>query len=258
MLSHILPSPRLRPYISHYWASRNNHQAAHTILPDGSVDLVFAADEAATYCWLFGTSTSATEVPLMAGTTYLGVRFRPGQARHFTSLAAKELTDQYAAASEVLRFSLEGVPEQVTTTQIFGRLNELLEKFLVRSQPEQQRIDLVIRWIERQAGNVRIEDAAGMYGRSRRQLERTFVDVVGISPKLFASIVRFQNAASRMSRPNMTLTEVALASGYTDQSHMTNEFRRLAGTSPARFLAGHVAFLQDAAERPVQNEVIPI
>ncbi|MBA2117444.1 helix-turn-helix domain-containing protein [Bremerella alba] len=245
MLFNCLPSPGLRPLVSHYWVSRNNRQVTHAILPDGSVDLVFAANATSTECWLFGTSTSAAEVPLVADTNYLGVRFRPGQARHFMSLAAKELTDHHEAASEVLRFSLEDVPEQIATPQVFQRLDQLLANHLACRHPDEHRVDQVIRWIEKHSGNVRIEEAASMYGRSRRQLERTFLDDVGISPKLFASIVRFQTAAALIGRPSAKLADVALAAGYTDQSHMTNDFRRLTGNSPVRFLKKHVAFLQD-------------
>ncbi|QDU78200.1 transcriptional activator FtrA [Bremerella volcania] len=248
MLSNFLPSPSLRPFVSHYWASFNNRQVTHAIFPDGSVDLVFAADATSADCWLFGTSTSATEVPLVAGTNYLGVRFRPGQARHFMSLATKELTNHHEAASEALRFSLGEVPQQIAMPTIFQRLDKLFEDYLDHRQPNEHRIDQVIRWIETNSGNVRIEEAAGMYGKSRRQLERAFLDCVGISPKLFASIVRFQNAAGRIACPGASLAEVALASGYVDQCHMTNDFRRLTGTSPARFLKRHVAFLQDATD----------
>jgi len=256
VLTRVVPSAVLRPFVSHYWVSRNNRETTHTILPDGSVDLVMAADGTSTDSWLFGTSTSAAEVPLSAGTNYLGVRFRPGQARHFMSLAAKELTNDHAAATQSLRFSLEDVPERVGLPETLRRLDHLFEKHLVGRPPEQQRLDQVVRWIETHAGNVRIEEAAAMVGKSRRQLERTFLDTVGVTPKLFASIVRFQNAAARIARPGAKLADVALASGYTDQSHMTNEFRRLSGTSPSRFLAKHVAFLQDTPDRRKEDGAI--
>ncbi|MEW4563775.1 AraC family transcriptional regulator [Bremerella sp. JC770] len=256
MLSRVLPSAVLRPFVSHYWVSHNNRETTHTIMPDGSVDLVMAADGTSTDSWLYGTSTSAAEVPLSAGTNYLGVRFRPGQARHFMSLAAKELTNDHAAANQSLRFSLEEVPERLVLPETLRRLDQLFEKHLTRRPPERQRLDQVVRWIEAHAGNVRIEEATAMYGKSRRQMERTFLDMVGVTPKLFASIVRFQNAAARIARPGAVLAEVALASGYSDQSHMTNEFRRLSGTSPSRFLSQHVAFLQDASGPAEQNRAI--
>ncbi|MFN3150774.1 DUF6597 domain-containing transcriptional factor [Bremerella sp.] len=248
MIANFLPSPRLRSFVSHYWVSLENRQSTYAILPDGSVDLVFATDETATNGWLFGTSTSVAEVPLVAGTSYLGIRFRPGQARHFMSLAAKELTDQHEAATEVTSLPVNDLPQQIGSPNVLQRLNRLLENHLRRFPPDEHRIDQVIRWIDTNAGNVRIEEAAGMYGKSRRQLERTFLDVVGVSPKLFASIVRFQHAAERIARPGATLADIALASGYSDQSHMTNDFRQLAGTSPAKFFARYVAFLQDATD----------
>lgn len=256
MMKDVLPSPELRPYISHYWVSCDNRQSLYTILPDGSVDLVFAAGQSSADSWLFGTSTSASEVPLAMGTSYLGVRFRPGQARHFMKLAAKELTDGQEAAIDTLRFCLRDLPEQITAPSIFRQLDRVFMSHLVHAQPQPQRIDQVIHWVETHQGNIRIEEAARMFGKSRRQLERTFLEVVGVPPKLFASIVRFQHAARQIAVSGMVLAEVALAGGYTDQSHMNNEFRRLSGTSPGKFLAEHVAFFQDAADQSVQNGAI--
>lgn len=240
-----LPIPKLRPWVSHFWWSRNNADRFHSILPDGSVDLVIEADCTTAGSWLFGTSTSAADVPLGAGMDYFGVRFRPGQARHFMKLAAKELTDHHEDAPRLLPFSIEPMLEQWSDADPFVQVESLLERHLERSSPESHRIDQVIHWIEAQNGNVRIEEVAAMYGKSRRQLERTFLHMVGISPKLFASIVRFQQATRRLTRSSTSLAEVALASGYSDQSHMTNDFRRLAGSSPAKFARQHVAFLQD-------------
>lgn len=68
-------------------------------------------------------------------------------------------------------------------------------------------------------------------GLSERQLERRFLARVGLTPKRFASIRRFERAMSALGsrRP---LTEVALEVGYYDQAHFVREIRRLAGVTP--------------------------
>lgn len=74
-------------------------------------------------------------------------------------------------------------------------------------------------------------------GISERQLERRFLARVGITPKRFASLRRFEQAVA-LARGSASLTEVALAAGYYDQSHFIREFRRFAGATPGELLGG--------------------
>ncbi|MDP1829790.1 MAG: helix-turn-helix domain-containing protein [Archangium sp.] len=72
-------------------------------------------------------------------------------------------------------------------------------------------------------------------GLSERQLERRFRARVGISPRAFASLRRFERAVA-LSKHTASLTELALEAGYYDQSHFNRDFRRFAGTSPTHSL----------------------
>ncbi len=70
----------------------------------------------------------------------------------------------------------------------------------------------------------------------RRTLERRFAEHVGLSPKGWSRLVRFNGAlATLATRP--VLVQAALASGYYDQAHFQHEFRTLAGFTPRQFLA---------------------
>lgn len=66
---------------------------------------------------------------------------------------------------------------------------------------------------------------------SERQLERRFLQRVGLTPKRFASLRRFERAVV-LARTAPSLTCAALEAGYYDQSHMNREFRRYAGATP--------------------------
>jgi transcriptional regulator GlxA family with amidase domain len=67
---------------------------------------------------------------------------------------------------------------------------------------------------------------------SERQLERRFLLRVGMMPKRFARLARFQRAISLMDSAS-ALAAVAQLAGYYDQSHFVREFRAFAGTAPA-------------------------
>ena len=93
-------------------------------------------------------------------------------------------------------------------------------------------------------GNVSIQDVATEVSLSSRQLERTFAEQVGMSPKVFARIVRFQAALAYKARwPTTTWANAAQEFHYHDQMHLIREFRDLSDETPNRFLES-LAFLQ--------------
>lgn len=109
-------------------------------------------------------------------------------------------------------------------------------------------VDHVVRYIEAARGDVRMSEVASKFGKSRRQLERLFLETVGVTFKFFCIITRLNRAADLIaSQPLPGLAEIAAEAGYADQSHMTRDFTRLAGNPPGRLLRDHVAFFQDRA-----------
>jgi AraC-like DNA-binding protein len=96
-----------------------------------------------------------------------------------------------------------------------------------------------------------ITDAVGL--SPKRFIERFKADV-GVTPKRFCRVLRFQRAVTQAhARTAVNWTEVALASGYCDQAHFIHDFRAFSGLTPTGYLAGrtefqnHVTFLQSGA-----------
>lgn len=254
-----LPAAPLRTWIDHYWLSLDNDSPAHAILPDGAIDLVVRQGPESDSDWtvrVYGTTTSSLSIALEQGAHYAGVRFKPGQGRHFLKAAARELTDRCESATGLLPFCLDRVAGHVGSADIFASFDAVLLAHAASVQPLPARIDSAVALIAASRGMLSIEDAADAFGTGRRQFERVFLDTVGIAPKLFSSIVRF-HCAGRLIRQapaaRMTLADIAHACGYADQSHMNRDFRRLAGMAPSAFVRGNVAFVQDAAAPPPDN-----
>jgi AraC-like DNA-binding protein len=63
-----------------------------------------------------------------------------------------------------------------------------------------------------------------------------FRGAVGLPPKIYGRVVRFQRAVERIvAEPGASLTDVAFAAGYSDQPHFTRDFREFAGVSPGDY-----------------------
>ena len=116
--------------------------------------------------------------------------------------------------------------------------------------------------IENAGGLVRIDDLCDEAGISIRHVDRLFRQHLGVAPKTFARIARFQNAITLLkSDPGCTLADVAARFGYYDQSHFVRDFRRFAGAppkqkrgyfppnAPSDFSPNLVQFLQDRSRR---------
>lgn len=239
------PSFLLREYVSHYWLCRHNSDRTHEVLPDGCVDVVVSVSGSSARSAVYGTTTTRREVPVEVGSHYLGIRFKPGRSRHFLAASAIELTDRCEGAAGLLELALDEVPEKVSDDCVFSTLDAVLERHVLKHPPARSGIDHVIDSIETAHGMLRIKTLAAMLGKSTRQLERVFLETVGITPKLFSRIVRFRRASALVSSSPSSLADIAAEAGYSDQSHMSNEFRLLGDISPAVFGRRDVVFLQD-------------
>jgi AraC-like DNA-binding protein len=110
--------------------------------------------------------------------------------------------------------------------------------------------------LEASRGRSRVEPLMDETGWSRRRMTERFRIALGVSPKAYARLCRFEHASSLLdgvfdsSGPARTLADVAVAAGYYDQSHLTRDFVALAGMTPGAYLANaplvpEVRFVQD-------------
>ncbi|WP_334188268.1 helix-turn-helix domain-containing protein [Noviherbaspirillum sp.] len=247
-----LPAAPLRPYISHYWLSLDNSDKTYSVTPDGAVDVVVVVGGASYRLDAFGTTTKRSELQLDVGSHYLGIRFRPGQSRHFLDAKASELRDAVHSVEGGLLPGMLSVVESISTDSLFTRLDAVLLQHLKQESPRRSRIDDIVRYVEATQGPLRVAELAEMYCRSRRQFERVFLDAVGLSPKLFVEIIRFRRASALLVKSTLPIARIAANLGYADQSHLTHEFGRFFGRPPSQ-LREHAAFLQDRGRLAEHN-----
>ena len=237
------PAGVLARYVGQYWLSLNNKSPVYAALPDGCVDLVLEVTANSHRSWIYGSTTRPTAMPCRTGIHYLGIRFHPGQSRHFISAAAQEITDGREDLRTLMRFPTERVAEHIATEALFDELDEILVETLRRASPVESYIDGVVQHIDAHHGDTRIDDVAVRFGKSRRQMERVFLQTVGVPLKFFCMVSRLRHAADLIVRPaSRSLTDIAHDAGYSDQAHMTRDFTRLAGVSPGQLRADDAFF----------------
>lgn len=88
---------------------------------------------------------------------------------------------------------------------------------------------------ERVAESFTIAEIAGEVGVGERELAERFRDHVHVPVATYARRLRLEKACQRLAGTADSITSVALGAGYTDQSHLTREMRKVLGTTPAAY-----------------------
>jgi AraC-like DNA-binding protein len=111
---------------------------------------------------------------------------------------------------------------------------------LARRLDEARRVDAEVSFAWKRMvmshGRIRVDQLAVEIGWSRKRLWTQFRSQTGITPKRAAQLVRFDRAAHRLAKGE-SIAQVALASGYVDQSHLNREVMAFAGLTPAAIAA---------------------
>jgi len=141
----------------------------------------------------------------------------------------------------VLNPSCSDIEEQLAIARSFEDRIRIAERFLLRRIPHYpgpDRVAVAVQQISASKGAVRIDDLVATSGWTVRHFERRFLEQIGVAPKLYARIVRLNQALGiKLASPETTWTQIAHDLCYYDQMHMIHEFQQLAGDSPAVFVA---------------------
>lgn len=171
----------------------------------------------------------------------LDVSFQPGVLARFLRHNLGEFVNQNIDAEAVLGPEIRQVNEQLAHAGSYQQMIAIAENFLW-NRIKQLRFDLLplekaSRLVLTSWQPLSLDAWASHSCLSISQFERKFRTQVGVSPKLFARIVRFGRAFSlKEARPDLDWLSVALETGYTDYQHMVKDFKQFSGTTPTLLL----------------------
>ncbi|MDF2652135.1 MAG: transcriptional regulator, AraC family [Paenibacillus sp.] len=166
------------------------------------------------------------------------IRFKPGGLTAFTPYPIYELRDANIDLDLVFPSNLVSEMEQkLADATNAGERIAVVHKFLLsllNQKKEDQLIMQVTRQIQQQTEALSIEQLAREFFISKRTLERKFKTLIGISPKSFANIVRFQRAI-QLRKSGLNYLDIIQACNFSDHAHFANDFKAFAGCSPESF-----------------------
>ncbi|WP_068505287.1 helix-turn-helix domain-containing protein [Paenibacillus kribbensis] len=258
------PSAALRAYVACYWefgpaarvvegnltASCGDptslsllvEETVERVLPDGCTDILLKYDPVSerqeiSYCGTF-THPFVSARQEGAETRIFAVRFFPGGAHFFHGIPLHLFTGGHFHLEDIWPESTAMMGERILEAQDFNErvriMDEYLSQLLLRQRTSD--CDLMKSLLHRifvSGGSVGIKELADREAISERQINRKFGQWIGISPKKFSEVVRFQSVLHTIqSGGSMDWTELALKHGFFDQAHLSRDFRRFYGDSP--------------------------
>jgi AraC-like DNA-binding protein len=273
---HRIPAAPLNASIDAVWYYRNapGPHALQRVLPTGTAQLIINLKEDETRGYHLGggclrQSRSSGTVLTGVRTSYhlidaaetehvMGVVFRPGGLPAFFGVPAHETSDRDVPLDELwgrqartLRERLLEAPDPA------AKLNALEKALAERWSPRAAHpaVRFALAEIGTDPCESRVAAITGCVGLSAKRFIEHFKGAVGVTPKRYCRIRRFQQVLAAAERGKcVDWTRIAADCGYFDQSHFIHDFRQFSGLTPTGYevrrtqFRSHVKFLQSDVE----------
>jgi AraC-like DNA-binding protein len=169
------------------------------------------------------------------------ILFQPTGLHRLFSIPMHELTDCDYEAHSVLGTVVSSIEQRLSDCQMFEDRVRIADAFLLHRSLDVSgcdRFSATANQMLLRDGDVQIAGLARNAGLSVRQFERRFLQEVGVRPKLYARIARFEAALDSKARSSTkSWTDVAHEFGYYDQMHMVHDFADFTGETPTNTLS---------------------
>jgi len=224
------------------------------LFADGHVSLTLTLDHACTPQgrWIDGVRPVATVLGALSAVgpahapdraEMVGVYFRAGGAA-LLGVPSSAVTDRVVHLGDLWGAPATDLAEQICAEGELARIERLERTMLSRlelTRSSAASLDCagLAAWAVASRGRVSVERMADAAGVSRQCLARRFRDSVGVAPKLYCTLARFQAGLAYAGRgADVDWATVAVDLGYADQSHMIREFRRFSSLTPNDLASG--------------------
>ncbi|UKS24175.1 helix-turn-helix domain-containing protein [Paenibacillus sp. HWE-109] len=178
-------------------------------------------------------------------TTVLGIHFKPGGMYPFLKMPLNELHNTLVSLEALWGARAHELREKLLESEVvndkFRILEESLTKLASRPLVRHPAVSFALNEFQSLPHRSPLSDVIGQIGLSHRRFIQIFKEEVGMTPKLFCRLRRFQEVLNRIDRTkNVNWLDVALACGYYDQMHFIKDFQAFSSLNPTEYLSTQV------------------
>jgi len=244
--------------VENIWYVQGQHvdYAREKILPDGAIELIVDLDSwpkkifddeittdryrTVKRAWISGERTRYIVIGT-DNTHLIGIRFKPGGAYPFFGFPISELSEYVTELDLIWGRLVYDIRDQLL--EIDSPEEKLLcfESFLLdqvkRSLVPNRAIAFAVHQLQYSPQFLAIRDLAAQIGITQKHLITQFEKVVGLRPKSFARVAKFNKVLSIIEQQKQVeWTSIAYECGYYDQAHFIKEFHTFSGLNPSAYL----------------------
>lgn len=241
----IYPSIALAPYVQRYWilATDSLSNVNQRVIPNGCTELMFNLGDRINFllnntlqplAYIKGQNTNYYDLVPIGKIHLISVAFTPFGAKAFFPIPINEFSNKCIDVNDIGDLLLTDLSKRVSDDIDDNIRIRLIEQFLSeRFNPLKnynfERLSTIIEVINK-SQEVNIKTLAGISCLSYRQFIRIFTDHIGMTPKEYLRVIRFQKVLYTLqNRPQISSVDLAFECGYYDQSHLINEFKKFSG-----------------------------
>lgn len=253
-----IPQPPLSELVDLFWADKGYDppHAKERVFPSGTMELVVnllndeirvsdrrERDRPRSFrgALICGAHSGHFVIDTTHRASMVGVHFKPGGAFPFLGLPASELRDTNVSLETLWGSKADELRDQLLEAETLREQFRILERVLLAQVEKPPARRPAVAFALEEFGKVphtrTISQVTDRVGISRRHFIQVFSEEVGLTPKAFCRIRRFQEALRLVeSGKRLEWAELALGCGYYDQAHLINEFRTFSGLNPTAYL----------------------
>lgn len=260
-----IPVFPLSQFIDHffYYEGYNPDHCIDRFLPDGEVQIIFDLTDHPKYIydnetlkeiqscrhvWFSGFRTEPITIPSGKESEMLIVQFKKGRAFPFLIEPMHNLTNSVVDAELVINPGIlelrEGLLAAASPAEKFRLLEKQLLKLYIKKLVVNPFVDFAVSRILAEPDQCSIKAISDKVGYSQKHTIRLFKEHVGVTPKEFLKVIRFQKAIRQIENDiSVDWSLIAFDCGFFDQSHFIADFKGFSGLTPSAYLKQRGDFL---------------
>jgi AraC-like DNA-binding protein len=255
------PAFPLNKFVDHfiYFEGFNPIHRMDRFLPDGNSEFIIELTnnpkhiydnetltelKACRHAWVSGVRTQPITIPAGRDSRMLIVAFKKGKAHPFYDFPMTELADAVMDADLIFGQKIHILREQLLYSKSIRKMFLLVEKFLLgqagaslHTNTPSECVEYAVSNIARQPTLLEFQQISSQIGYSQKHFIDLFKRQVGVPPKQYLKIMRFQKALMEIeTKAPIHWSRIAMESGFYDQAHFINDFKNFSGFTPNEYM----------------------
>jgi AraC-like DNA-binding protein len=253
-----IPRFPLNHFVDHfiYYEDYHPDHAIDRFLPDGNTEIIIDFDDrpqhvydnqtlkekqACRHAWAAGVRTEYITIPSRRHAAMFIISFRKGMAYPFFPLPMNEMADRVVDADLLWRNDFAFLRERLREAKERRLKFETAEDFLLKQFADRlvsnPAVEFALDEIIRQPDQINLARLNQDIGYSQKHFISMFKRQVGIAPKAYLKIIRFQKAIGEIERRQaVNWSTISQDCGFYDQAHFINDFKFFSGFTPAEYV----------------------